>query len=130
MKVVKLILLFSLAVNCLLIFISIELFFEKNNFFRKKPELIDKISTNIISEAKIQFNNIVQEKFPIGLSEMELIRELGRQGFIPGWPYENEKSAVFVTSNIACNSVWSIIWKVDKHGNVTEINGRYIAGCL
>jgi hypothetical protein len=130
MKVVKFILLFSLAVNFILILVSIKLFFEVNNLFRKKPELLEKITTNTISEIEIQFNNLVQEKFPIGLSEIELTRELDKQGFSPTWPYENQHNAFFETFNIACRFSWWIIWEVDEHGNIAEINGDYRDSCL
>ncbi len=129
MKIAKLILLFSLVINLILSFFLMKLFFNANNLFIKKPELIEKITTNI-AEAKIEFDKTVKEKFHIGLSEMKLIRELSRQGFTPGWSNANQHSAVFITSNLACRSVWSIIWKVDKDGNVTEINGKYRVGCL
>lgn len=130
MKIIKPILITSLVFNLFLSFLVIKFFLKENNIFKKEPELIKKITTSDIAEAKVQFNNIVQEKFPIGMSEIELIKKLSKQGFKPGWSYENEpSSAVFVNSNIICTSVWSVIWEVDELGNATKINGRYIAGC-
>ena len=129
MKFAKSILLFSLAINFILGFFSIKLFLDANNLFRRKPELIEKITTNI-AEAKIEFDKTVKEEFHIGLPESKLIRELSRQGFTPGWSNKDQSSAVFITSNIACRSVWSITWKVDQHGNIIKIDGKYRPVCL
>ena len=127
---IKPILLTSLIFNFVLILVVINFFLKENNLFRKRPELMQQITTNNIAEAKIQFNDIVQKEFQIEISERELIKELSRQGFTPAWPYRNEPHrAVFINSNIACNSVWSVLWEVDKLGNITKVNGRYIAGC-
>ncbi|MGL5804117.1 MAG: hypothetical protein ACRC2R_27445 [Xenococcaceae cyanobacterium] len=128
MKIIKSILLFSLAINFLLILISINLYFGANNFF-KRPDLAQKMPDRI-SKSKIEFNKLVKKKFPIGLSEKELIRELNFQKFSPGWSYENRHRAIFETSNIACISLWEIIWEVDKQGRITEINGDYSVFCL
>lgn len=93
--------------------------------FDKEIELIK------FAEDKIEFEKIVKEKFEIGMTEMELIKKLSKQGFSPGWPYEKEpKTAVFVRSTIVCNSSWSVMWETDEFGNVNKIDGQYLAGCL
>ncbi len=131
MRIIKPILLFSLLANLTSSFMLIKFFLEKNNLYIRKPELIVKIDNSTIAKDKIEFEKIVKEKFKFGFSEQELIRELSRQGFIPGWSYENKpKTAYFVRSTIACNSIWSIMWESDKFGNVNKISGRYSAGCL
>ena len=130
MKVIKFTLLVSLVVNFILIFTSIELFFEVNSLFRKKPELINPKNTNTISISEIEFNDLVKEKFPIGLSEKELIQELNKQGFRPGWTYENKHHAFFKTFNIPCRFYWRIIWEVDKDGKINKINGYHTDACL
>jgi hypothetical protein len=130
MKIIKSILLLSLAVNFFLFFVSIKLFFQANNLFEEKPELLKSITTHEMSLIEIEFNKLVQKKFPIGLSEREVIRELDMQGFYPRWSVNNEHSAFFETFNIACSFYWTIVWKVDKHGNVAEIKADHTDSCL
>ncbi|MEM7594190.1 MAG: hypothetical protein AAF383_22205 [Cyanobacteria bacterium P01_A01_bin.83] len=113
----------------MLLFISIELFFDRNNFFQKKPEFIQQTYSHNILETKTKFKESVQENFPLGISEIQLVKELANKGFKPGWSYSNQHQAVFISSNIFCFSVWSITWEVNEEGNVTEIDGLYRAGC-
>lgn len=129
MKFIKSILILLLITNFIVIYISIESFFEVNNLFRREPELVKKMPSNI-SQAKIEFNTVVKERFPRGLSEIQLIQELSEQRFSPGWSYKNKNLAVFVSSNIACRSIWSIVWEANRIGSVTETEGKYTATCL
>ncbi|MBE9046210.1 hypothetical protein IQ255_17660 [Pleurocapsales cyanobacterium LEGE 10410] len=126
----KKILSLSITINLVLLLTSLKLLFEINKIFKKKPKFIQNTYSHNISETKIEFKNSVKEEFSIGISENQLIKELAELGFKPGWSYNNQHSAVFITSNIACHSVWSVIWKVDDLGNVTKIDGQYRAGCL
>ena len=131
MKTIKSVLLFSLLSNLILSLVIIKSFLEKNNLFVNKPEIVSKVNTRKIAEAKIEFDKIVKEEFKIGMPEIELIKELNRQGFTPSWSYkERLRAAGFVRSNIACNSVWSVIWEADQFGNISKINGEYRATCL
>ncbi|MEM7594191.1 MAG: hypothetical protein AAF383_22210 [Cyanobacteria bacterium P01_A01_bin.83] len=119
------ILIFSMLINFMLLFISIKLFFDRNNFFQKKPEFIQQTYSHDSFETQPKFKESVKENFPLGISEIQLVKELANKGFIPGWSYSNQHQAVFITSNIVCHEVWSITWKVNEEGNVTEIDGLY-----
>lgn len=131
MRIIKPILLFSLLANLTLSSMLIKFFLEKNNLYVKKPEIVAKVTTQKIYDAKIEFDKIVKEEFEIGMPEMELINELNRQGFTPSWSYKDRPNAAsFVRSNIRCNSIWSVMWETDEFGNVNKIDGQYLAGCF
>lgn len=130
MKNTQKVLALSMGINLILLFISARLFFDANNLFHKRPNLIKKAYSGNIIKTRNRFKGLVREKFSIGISEVQLIKELDRDGFRPGWSHNNIHQAIFTSSNIACSFIWLITWQVDKKGNVTKIDGQYRTVCL
>lgn len=131
MKNNKYIILFgvSTSIALLLLLALLKSFLYQSNIFRKKPIIANNITSNL-SKANSKFDEAVKEAFPVGLPEIELIRELNSQGFSPGWSYKNQHQAIYNTSNIACNFSWIVIWKTNNNGLITEINAQYKSYCL
>jgi hypothetical protein len=96
------------------------------------PPLASDLPANI-AEAGREFDHRIQQRFPIGSSEADLIRELSRQGFAPS-VHRGDSPATHVYSfdkgSFPCDLVWNIIWKADGAGSVTTINGVHYASCL
>ncbi len=83
------------------------------------------------SDAERRFRQRVQQTFPVGSSERDLIRELERQGFHPGWSHAKlPASASLYRNAFPCRKGWEILWRVDEGGVIHEIQGFYRLACL
>jgi hypothetical protein len=69
------------------------------------------------------FDERVKARFPIGMSEVNLIQELRNQGFSIDRKYFDHESAT-ITRGLVLRTIWSVRWRA-KAGRVEEVWGIY-----
>lgn len=83
-----------------------------------------------------EFNARVRTRFPIGSPEVEMARELQREGFIRrDWSYViaqgAEAEAMRREDRVVCRQAAYIYWRADRFRRLTSIRGVYrVEGCL
>ena len=88
------------------------------------PEVARDLPPSNLEDAQQEFNRRVQERYTVGTKEQDLVLQLSKDGFTT---YDNTsgKSAVVSRSSFPCMTKWSVNWKTDDSGTVTQINGSY-----
>lgn len=82
------------------------------------------------------FDTRVRVRFPIGSSEVEMARELQREGFIRSdWSFAiadgAEAKATRREDRVICRQAAYIYWRATPQGRLTSIRGVYrVEGCL
>jgi len=84
------------------------------------------------------FDRRVQERFPIGANEQELLAELRKERFrlevgttslhYPA-PGQFKSSATYTAVTMFCKTSWTILWSTDN-GRITAIAGDVFPVCL
>ena len=96
------------------------------------PPLASNLPNNLI-DADREFDRRIHERFPIGSSAADLIRELRQQGFDPS-PDRADSPLLHVyslrRSGFPCNLELRVIWTADGSGTVTMADGAYGGICL
>ena len=83
-----------------------------------------------------EFDTRVRARFPTGSSEVEMARELQREGFTRNdWfyvlPQGAEAKATRREDRVVCRQAAYIYWRANPQGRVTSIRGVYrVEGCL
>jgi hypothetical protein len=81
-----------------------------------------------------EFDKRVEAMFPLGSSEIDMKKELHRQGFsLPDLTAEfaQRGEAIRREDGFVCNKAAYIRWQADKQGRLTSISGEYREeGCL
>jgi hypothetical protein len=102
--------------------------------FDRPPVPLTAGLTGSWSALTTEFNTRVQHRFPIGLPEAELGRELSKQGFSQadwGGTTGSEHEAIRREDNIACRLAARIYWHAGDDGRIKSIRGEYgEEGCL
>jgi len=76
------------------------------------------------SDGERVFDQRVKARFPIGMSESELIAELQREGFDLRPSVDDVQDASFVRSQLIFQTIWSVRWRATA-GAVSEVWGVY-----
>ena len=75
--------------------------------------------------AELEFKKRIENTFPVGTAESEIVERLGEQGF------QIKKSyASYEQSGFPCTKVWRVLWKTDETGNIISTNAVYGGICL
>jgi hypothetical protein len=82
-----------------------------------------------IAAADIEFKERLKSQFSVGMAESDLVRDLQAQGFRPPVSYRGAKYATFSMTSIPCELTWSVGWRADPEGKITDIDGSYSATC-
>jgi hypothetical protein len=82
-----------------------------------------------IAAADIEFKKRLKSQFSVEMAEFDLVRDLQAQGFRPPVSYRDSKYATFSTTSIPCELTWSVSWRADPEGKITDIDGSYSATC-
>jgi hypothetical protein len=82
-----------------------------------------------IAAADIEFKERLRSRFPVGMAEADLVRDLKEQGFRPPVSYRDTKYATFTANSVPCELTWSVGWRADPEGKITDIDGSYSATC-
>ena len=91
-----------------------------------------------------EFNNLVQQRFPLGTVETEIIKALSKDGFQPSWSivqsYVDDgiitytknytDRAFFLRDTFPCRDEWIVSWNADDQGKITKIVGSHDQVCL
>jgi len=97
-----------------------------------------------------EFGARVQAKFPIGMTESDLVRELRDQGFGPPVqahdlfshssatgeqiriraPDTSLKYTAFSSFSFPCDVTWWVLWHSDQNRRITDVRGTYGGTCL
>jgi hypothetical protein len=91
------------------------------------------------TDARSDFDRRVQDRFPIGSDEQQLLAELGKEGFqvrdgiamslhYPP-PARFRSAADYSADQFLCKSSWTILWSADN-GRITAIAGDFLPICL
>jgi hypothetical protein len=92
------------------------------------PTIARDLPSNIAA-ADIEFKERLRSRFLVGMAENDLVRDLQAQGFQAPVSYRDSKYATFSTTSIPCELTWSVIWRADPEGKITDIDGSYSATC-
>ena len=99
---------------------------------KAEPELTHGLSANF-KQGTVELNRRVQRRFPIGSSELEMVKQLRTQGFILGPAVIDEdgpwRDATFERKGFPCIIEWSIRWRA-KAARITTIWAIYGGQCL
>lgn len=79
------------------------------------------------AEAQLLFSQRLQERFPIGTRERNVIDTLREQGFAIS---ADHKTATFHQPSLFRKFVWNISWDTDVTGAINRILGTHGAICL
>ena len=90
------------------------------------PEIAQALPSNVV-QASEAFDARVQEQFPIGTEEFELVQALVSDGF--ELREGDDRVAVFSVSTLVCLETWRIRWEAQR-GSITEVGGHYGLTCL
>ena len=112
----------------LFLFLCVRIFSPNFFLFKKKPELIKGLLSEI-SVAKKEFNARVQKSFPPNTSDAEINGELSNQGFDIK-SNQAKKVASYKAHNFACRLAWLITWQVDDEDNIYDLKAKYNTTCL
>ena len=95
------------------------------------PELLSGLPANVV-EAQAEFPKRVQAQFPVGSRASQLIEYLKKQGFRPDWASDvSVRRARFERGDWVCRNVFTIDWRSDQQGNLTDVVGVYLTpACL
>jgi hypothetical protein len=97
-------------------------------FPARRPPLADGLP-RAFRDADRVFSNRVLDAFPLGSPEAALVRTLDAQGF-QRRETDGYRQSSFVQQAFPCRSTWSIAWKADDHGRITEIRAAFSPVCL
>jgi hypothetical protein len=92
------------------------------------PPIARDLPSNIAA-ADIEFKERLRSRFSIGMAESDLVRDLQAQGFRSPVSYRDTKYVTFSTISIPCELTWSVGWRADPEGKITDIDGSYSATC-
>lgn len=90
-----------------------------------RPPVIGRDLPSNYAEGEKVFNDRVKAKFPIGMSEAELLKELRRQGFsVWSDPDKADFKMATVTRGLIFRNLWSVRWRT-KANQIEDIWGVY-----
>jgi hypothetical protein len=92
------------------------------------PPIARDLPSNIAA-AEVEFKERLKSRYLVGTTESDLVRGLQAQGFRPPVSYRDSKYATFSTTSIPCELTWSVSWRADPEGKITDIDGSYSAAC-
>ena len=77
------------------------------------------------AEGEEVFDMRVKAKFPIGMSEAQLVEELRKQGFSTGsMSKATDWKAATITRGVILRTIWSVRWRAPA-GRIEEVLGVY-----
>jgi hypothetical protein len=88
---------------------------------RRTPE-IGKNLPPPYREAEPMFDARVKERFPVGISEDEVVRALERQGFGRSASHKGVEGVTFTRNDLVMKTIWSVRWRA-TNGRIDEIWG-------
>jgi len=92
--------------------------------YPKRPALGHDLPSNYAEGTKV-FDERVKAKFPIGMSEAELLKELQSQGFsVWSDPNKADHKTATVTRGLIFRNLWSVRWRT-KENQIEDIWGVY-----
>lgn len=75
-----------------------------------------------------EFANRISNRFPSGIAQTEVVKELTRQGFTHSAAAKTVMSRL--TSRFPCDRLWSVEWTADGEGRVIAITGKMYLFCM
>ena len=80
-----------------------------------------------------EFTQRLQDRFPLGSPEVEMVHELRLEGFQRGTALRAPKRVATFTligsfSNISRRD-WAVVWSANDAGRLTSISGSYAVSC-
>ncbi len=95
-----------------------------------KPEWSKNLSPKI-SEARIEIDTNLQNKFPLGTPIKDFIDHLQKYNFKPSWHLSDNKQKAFLAySSLVCSITIEVIWEADTEGNLSFLKGDRRTVCL
>jgi len=81
------------------------------------------------------FQQRLEQRFPAGTPETDLIREIAGQfpaeGFVPTWNWTpTVHTATYGRSTFPCREDWTVTWRIDEQHHISNAHGWYQRACL
>jgi hypothetical protein len=88
----------------------------------------DGIDPNTLKKYNLEpFDHYIQERFPVGSSEIQLIQELQNEEFTVDIPSQDgqQRSAKYTSGSkiLFCQIHAFVLWSADRRGQITKIKG-------